>query len=360
MARQSSAPPAAAVIQPRPDPKASYDAIMAAIEADRDKLVAALAAVHIKPERFLSVVDQALRREPKLLQCTRSSILKALLDAAELGLVPSGLIGQAYLVPYRNRHTNRLEAQLIPGYRGLCDLARRSGDVKAIEARVVRENDVLDLVHGTDGYVRHVPYINRTFETVEVPDPNDAEKVISRVKDGGRYIGAYMIATLTDGLKQVEWMPWAEIMGIKRRSAAAASGPWVTDEGEMAKKTVTRRGVKYLPVAIDSPLNRALALEDAAESNAAPRLAGQASDARKSLEGALGIGGEEKGDGADAPGATDGGGTDEGGTDEGGDELCGALSPDSGEPCLKPAGHEDGSHKSENEVWPQEAENGAG
>ncbi len=351
----SNTPPAAAAVVPATiNVRESYDRIKEAIEHDRDKLTAALAAVHVKPERFLTVVDQALRRSPDLLKCTPSSVLKALLDAAELGLVPSGLIGQAYLVPYRNKNTGRQEAQLIPGYRGLIDLARRSGELRSIEARTVREHDEFEIVFGTNGYVRHVPYINRTRERIEVENPDRPGEMLSYEKDGGSYIGAYMIATLPDGI-QVEWMSAVEIEAVRRRSKAATSGPWVTDWAEMAKKTVVRRGVKYLPIAIDSPLNRALALEDEAESNAAALPKRVASEARTALEGALGITetpeeAEEEAaieDANEHPTWEDG----EEKAPDGGD-VCAAESPQGGEPCLKECGHEPTPHRSDSEVWP--------
>jgi recombination protein RecT len=350
--------PAAAVIPQREDdPKAAYERIQKAIEADRDKLTRALAAVRIKPERFLSVVDQALRRQPRLLQCTPSSVLKALLDAAELGLVPSGLVGQAYLVPYRNKVTKRLEAQLIPGYRGLLDLARRSGEVRAIEARIVRANDEFEVVFGTDGLVRHVPYINRNDEKVEFEHPDKPGQMVVEARDGGPVLGAYMIATLTDGVKQVEWMSTAQIDGIRRRSKAAYDGPWVTDYDEMAKKTVTRRGVKYLPISVDSDLNRALALEDAAESSAMPTVKIVTSESRLALEGALGIE-QPSGEDVEIEVETDADGNvrppnaaEEDAISEAFDLPVKCKAPDAeGNPCLKEPGHEP-PHSSALYVW---------
>lgn len=353
-----SRPSAAAVIPQREqgDPKEQYERIMAVVEGERDKLTRALAAVHVKPERFLTVVDQALRRSPDLLSCTPTSILKALLDAAELGLVPSGLIGQAYLVPYRNKRTGRKEAQLIPGYRGLIDLVRRSGELRSIEARVVREHDEFDIVFGTDGRVFHRPYINRTGEMVEEADSENPDVIISYPKDGGRYIGVYMIANLADNGVHVEWMSTAEVDAIRRRSKAASDGPWVTDWSEMAKKSVTRRGIKYLPLAIDSPVNRALALEDEAESAAIKVVTGR-SDARTAFESALGIGAGPDDEPVGHDGDTDGDTTEPemGHEQDTNGDTCAAPSPEDAEPCRKPKGHEF-AHASENEVWPQDGE----
>lgn len=346
MTAKTGQAPAAAIVPQRPintgdDARGAYDAVMAAIERDRDKLVRSLAAVNIAPERFLTVVDQALRRNPDLLRCTPSSILKALLDAAELGLVPSGLVGQAYLVPYRNKRTGRQEAQLIPGYRGLIDLVRRSGELRSIEARTVRQNDEFDIVFGTDGRVFHRPYINRDREVVVLDDG-----ITTVEKDGGTFIGVYLIAELAFG-RHVEWMSYAEVEAVRSRSKAASSGPWVSDWSEMAKKTVTRRGVKYLPLSIDAPINRALALEDEAEANAAAPIARRAT-ARDAFQAALGMGEAEA---PTEPEAILG------------DDPCESVSPD-GLGCELMAAHE-GPHQSEGQeaVWPNvpvEPTDGAG
>lgn len=289
-----ASPPPAAVVQTA-SPAEQYEHIQSALERERDKVASALAASSIPTARFFAVVDQALRRSPALLSCTPASIIRALLDAAELGLVPSGLLGQAYLVPYRNRKTGRMEAQLIPGYRGLIELARRSGELLRLEARVVRENDAFDYTFGTDNRLVHVPYLNRSGETTivtgpggeVVADPNTGLPV-EKPKDGGRYIAVYAIATLPHEQTQVELLTTSEVDAVRRRSKAADDGPWVTDWSEMAKKTAVRRLVKYLPVAIDSPVMRALELEDRAEAEAEAPAAVRA-EARSKVQHLLGV-----------------------------------------------------------------------
>lgn len=289
-----NAPPPAA-LTPTASPAEQYEAIQSAMERERDKMAVALSASSIPPARFFAVVDQALRRSPSLLSCTPASIIRALLDAAELGLVPSGLLGQAYLVPYRNRRTGRMEAQLIPGYRGLVELARRSGELLRLEARAVRENDQFDYAFGTDNRLTHIPYLNRTGETVVVTAPDGSVVTdqntglpVEKPKDGGRYVAVYAIATLTHGQSQVELMTTSEVEAIRRRSKAADDGPWVTDWAEMAKKTAVKKLVKYLPVSIDSPVMRALELEDRAESEAiAP--AQVTAGARSKVQALLGV-----------------------------------------------------------------------
>src|ERR1700733_5345712 len=90
---------------------------------------------HIKPESMVRVALTAVQNTPKLLECDRNSFFLAVLRAAQLGLEPDGILGQAYLIPYGE------QVQLIPGYKGLIDLARRSGEVSNIIAKEVCRND---------------------------------------------------------------------------------------------------------------------------------------------------------------------------------------------------------------------------
>jgi len=168
-------------------------------------------------------------RNPKLFECTKESIAKAVITASEMGLDCSGSLGSGYLVPYFNGKIGAYEAQFIPGYRGLIDLARRSGHVKSIEAHVVYKDDSLDIEFGLEPKLSHKPN-----PMVEPQDKN--------------IVGAYMVAQLIDDAKHVEYMTRAEIDKIRNRSKASNSGPWVTDYAEMCRKTVVRRGAKYLPL----------------------------------------------------------------------------------------------------------------
>lgn len=197
---------------------------------------------HMNPDRLIKVAMLAISRQPLLLQCTPMSLIQSMMAAAQLGLEPDGVLGSAYLVPYRNNKTGQYEAQLIPGYRGLIDLARRSGQINRIEAHVVKEKDEFDFSFGLEMRLRHRPHF---------PD------------DAGAIIGVYALAELKDGSIQVEVMSKADIDTIKTRSKAKDHGPWVTDYAEMARKTVVRRLIKYLPLSVE--LANAVELDNRAE-----------------------------------------------------------------------------------------------
>ena len=199
---------------------------------------------HLTPDRLIRIAIAAASRTPQLLNCTPQSLALAVMNAAQLGLEAGSPLGSAYLVPYRNK-SGSYEAQLIVGYRGLIELARRSGEISMIEAHVVHKNDSFLCRFGMNPILEHEP----CWEG----DPGDV-------------VAAYAVAKLTDGSTQVEVMTRAQIDAIKNRSRAGRGGPWVSDYPEMARKTVVRRLAKYLPLSVD--MSKALDLDVHAETGA--------------------------------------------------------------------------------------------
>lgn len=171
---------------------------------------------HLSPERFARVAITALTRTPKLQQCTPASMMKCLLDLSAAGLEPDGR--RAYLIPYGK------EATVIISYMGLVELMRRSGDVISVRAETVCENDEFDWFNGL---ITH---------KVEWRHPR------------GEVQAVYAEATLKDGAHQSTVMTREEVENIRSRSKAGKSGPWVSDWGEMAKKTAVRRLSKMIPL----------------------------------------------------------------------------------------------------------------
>lgn len=184
----------------------------------------------ITPERFLRVVLTEVRQNPALLGTTRESFLSSLMDAAALGLEP-GPLGHAYLVPYRNNKTNAVDCTLILGYKGLIDLARRSGNIVSIVARAVHENDEFDFHYGDEERVIHKPQIRG---------------------DRGPAYAYYGVAHYRDGGKTVLVMSKEDVEKYRKRSKAKDSGPWVTDYDAMACKTVIRRMATFMPLSIQA------------------------------------------------------------------------------------------------------------
>ncbi|WP_153124629.1 recombination protein RecT [Peribacillus tepidiphilus] len=184
---------------------------------------------HMNPDRMARIALTTIRTNPKLLEASVPSLLGAVMQAAQLGLEP-GLIGHCYLVPFKNGKTGQMDVQFIIGYKGMIDLARRSGQIENIYAHAVYSNDDFDYELGLEPKLKHKPYMKG---------------------DRGEFVGAYAVAHFKDGGYQFEFMPKEEIEKRRTRSRAANNGPWVTDFEEMAKKTVIRHMWKYLPISVE-------------------------------------------------------------------------------------------------------------
>jgi recombination protein RecT len=213
------------------------------LEKSKTQLAMALPR-HITAERMLRVALTSIQKNPTLLECTPNSLLGAVFQAAQLGLMPDGVIGEAYLIPFRNNKKGGvMEVQFMPGYRGLLQLARRSGQISTFTVRAVHERDTFQVELGLNPTLKHRPY-----------EGDD---------DPGRLTHVYAIARMKDGGIQWDYMNHREVEDIRKRSKSANSGPWVTDYEEMAKKTMIRRIAKLLPCSVE--MQTAVTLDEMAE-----------------------------------------------------------------------------------------------
>lgn len=182
------------------------------------------------PERFTRIVLSALSVTPKLGNCTPQSFLGAMMTAAQLGLEPNTPLGQAYLIPYYDSKKKAYCCQFQLGYRGLLELAYRSGQVNIIQAQIVYSNDEFDFRYGLEPKLTHKPCKG---------ERGQAEYV-------------YAMFRTTDGGTGFEVMSITDIRDFaKRKSKAYEEGPWQTDFEEMAKKTVLKHLLKYAPLKSD-------------------------------------------------------------------------------------------------------------
>mgnify|MGYP005842479015 CR=1 FL=1 len=185
------------------------------------------------PDRMARIVLTECRRTPALLKTNQESFLGAVLQCAQLGLEPGSALGHCYLLPFGNGKAKdgKPNCQLIIGYRGMIDLARRSGQIVSLQAYTVHEKDDFSWQLGLNPDIHHVP---------------------SAEADRGKMVYVYAVAKLKDGGIQFEVMSRAEVEAIRKQSKAGTSGPWVTHFSEMARKTVLRRLFKFLPVSIEA------------------------------------------------------------------------------------------------------------
>jgi recombination protein RecT len=196
---------------------------------------------HLTPDRMARVALTALRTNPDLMNATPQSFAASIMMLAQIGLEPSTPLGHAYLVPRRNH--GKLEASIMIGYQGMLELARRSGQVRAIWAYAVYEGDDFVVEYGLAPTIRHAP----RFEGPRTEKTLTHVYAAARLKDTDDPI--FVVLTKR------------EIEGYRARGQGG--GPWKTDYEAMALKTAIRRLYRWLPKSIE--IASALRVDEAPE-----------------------------------------------------------------------------------------------
>ena len=189
------------------------------IKSYEKEIAKALPSV-LTPERFSRIATTAVTQNPALASCTPQSFIGAMLTAASMGLEVNSPLGHAYLIPYGNN------CQFQLGYRGMIELAHRSGDIKSIEAHVVYANDEFDFEFGLNPKLKHKP----------------------AKKDRGDATWVYAVYRTKDDGYGFEVMSVEDINRHRAKYSKAKKSPWDSEWEGMAKKTVLKRVLKYAPL----------------------------------------------------------------------------------------------------------------
>ena len=212
--------------------------IVEMVKALEPEIRRALPAV-LTPERFTRMALSAINNTPELANCTPMSFIAALMNAAQLGMEPNTPLGQAYLIPYKNKGV--LECQFQLGYKGLIDLAYRTGKIQMIQAHVVREFDYFEYQYGLDSRLVHRPGTG----------------------DRGEITFIYGLFKLNNGGYGFEVSNKEDMNAFAAKyskSYGSKFSPWVDNYEDMAKKTVIKRVLKYAPVSSD--FQKALSVDE--------------------------------------------------------------------------------------------------
>lgn len=202
-----------------------------------DKEIKAALPSMVSSERFQRVALTAFSKNPQLQKCEPASFLAAMMESAQLGLEPNTALGQAYLIPYGSK------VQFQIGYKGLLELAQRSGKFKTLYAHTVYENDDFEVEYGLNSTLKHKPNFN----------------------DRGKPIGYYAVYHLVNEGYSFAFMTHTEIMNHAQKfSKTFRNGPWQTDFDAMAKKTVIKQLLKYAPISIE--VQRVMAADETVKS----------------------------------------------------------------------------------------------
>jgi len=209
--------------------------VMIQSDTIREQLMMALPRYYT-PEQFTVIVRTAINKNPKLAECEPTSFFTSMLTAAQMGILPNNRDG--HLIPRWNNKASRLECTFQPDYKGIVGLIRRNEEVLDVYAVVVRKNDVFKIVQGLHRDIVHEPDVT---------------------KPRGEIIGVYAVIAYKNGTTSWDFLSREDVESVRERSeswkAHKSKGydtPWITDEGEMFKKTAIKRVSKLADLAPDT------------------------------------------------------------------------------------------------------------
>lgn len=199
--------------------------------------------------RFMSAAIEYVRRVPKLLETDKLSLMNAFVQVAQFRFMPSGVSGEAYIIPYGT------EAKFQLGYQGIVTLLYRTGKIVGITSNIIYQNDKFEYEEGLHAKLVHKPAMFGTKK--------------------GEPIGVYTVAEMQGGAKTFKVMDKDAIMGIKNLSKAKGSkeSPWNSDKDPemwMWKKTCLIQHAKLLPKTQE--LQKAIEADYAGEGMEKPHL----------------------------------------------------------------------------------------
>lgn len=180
-----------------------------------------------KAEKFTASIISAVAVNPSLQECDGGTILSAALLGESLNLSPSPQLGHYYLVPFKNTKANKTDAQFNLGYKGLLQLAIRSGQYKKINVLSIKEGELISY------------------------DPLDEDLKVQLIKEetereNAKTIGYYAMFELVNGFRKTLY--WSkekmEAHALKYSKGYAAKKGytfWEKDFDAMAYKTMLRQ-----------------------------------------------------------------------------------------------------------------------
>lgn len=184
---------------------------------------------HVCIDSFQKSAINTYNLDTSLQECEATTFIAAMIECARLGLEPNNILGQAYLVPVCVDGVNKVEFQI--GYKGLIELAYRSGKVKSLYANEVKEKDEFYIDYGLEHKLIHKPFL---------------------CGDRGDVIGYYAVYQMDNMGSSFVFMTSDEVLKYSRKySRSFGNSLWESEFDAMAKKTVIKKLLKYAPLSIE-------------------------------------------------------------------------------------------------------------
>ncbi|CAH1855980.1 recombinase RecT [Convivina praedatoris] len=185
-------------------------------------------------ESFAGEVAITILNNPALEDASLNSVITEATKASALGLSLLPTVGEAYLVPFKGN------AQFQLGYKGLLQLAMRSGQMKSFGSVAVYEGE------------------NPKWDKY-------SQELVTDGEESGKVVGYYAFFTLINGFRKSDYWTIEKIEAHRNKFSKSKNGPWKTDFDSMAKKTVLKSLIQYAPKS--SEMQRAMSEDTQSEIN---------------------------------------------------------------------------------------------
>lgn len=181
-------------------------------------------------QRFIASIVSAVTANPALQECTNQSILSGALLGESLNLSPSPQLGHYYLVPFNDSERGKV-ATFQLGYKGIIQLAIRSGQYKRLNVLAIKKGEL----------IRFDP-LNEEIEVRLIEDEEEREQAPTA--------GYYAMFEYVNGFKKaIYWSKKKMVEHARKYSKGYASDLtkgkshtfWSRDFDGMAYKTMLRQ-----------------------------------------------------------------------------------------------------------------------
>lgn len=180
---------------------------------------------------FITSIVTAVNTNQSLSECANSTIVSGALLGHSLNLSPSPMLGHYYLVPFSDKNRGCKVAQFQLGYKGMLQLAIRSGQYKKLNVISIKKGEL----------VKYDP-LTEDIEINMIDDFNERETAET--------VGYYAMFELINGFKKsLYWSKERMISHAKKYSQSYANDLkkgtaytfWSKDFDGMAYKTMLRQ-----------------------------------------------------------------------------------------------------------------------
>jgi len=205
----------------------------------------------IKASRILHLAMMATMKEPKLLQCTKSSMIVALVASATFALDPSGTLGHGWIIPIFNNKLGVMEAAFWPGWKGLVQIVYRSGRVESVMPAAVYEQNTFEYRLGDTPKLKHTPARPTPDRKCWIADVKwEKGKLVSPGKLAGPLVGAYCTWTV-NGVRSFKFRWAEELEKIRLSSKAPVSPAYINWTEDMMIKGAVKAAIPLMPMSVE-------------------------------------------------------------------------------------------------------------